>query len=141
MVCVVRVVGGPIYSLERSAPAIPLYGNVANRLLEDQINLSAKIHLDGKQGRFGRPYFTASGHRPSLVHCLVGPDVRWLVPGLGWSVWTVRWASFALATQDAIFCDFACVYLVFSSYSRLVLLKSIILQNNYGARLVIQICE
>ena len=93
--CVVRVVGGPLYSLERSVPTIPLYGNVANRLLEDQINLSAKIHLDGKQGRFGRPYFIASGHRPSLVHCLVGPDVRWLVPGLGWSVWTVRWASFA----------------------------------------------
>ena len=52
--CVVRVVGGPLYSLERSVPAISLYGNVANRLLEDQINLPAKMHLDGKQGRLGR---------------------------------------------------------------------------------------
>ena len=124
MVCVVRVVGGPLYSLEMSVPAIPLYGNIANRLLEDQINLSAKIHLDEKQGRFGRPHFTTSGRRPSLVHCLVGPDVRWSVPGLGRSVWSGLWASFACVMQDAIFYDFICVFFVFSSYSGLVLLKT-----------------
>ena len=116
--------GVPLYSLERSVPAISLYGNIAKRLLEDQINLPTKMHLDGKQGWYGRPYFTASGYCPSLVHCLVGPDVRWSVPGLGWSVWTVRWASFALVTQDAIFRDFVCVFFVFSSYSGLVLLKT-----------------
>ena len=54
VVCVVRVVGGPLYSLERSVPAISLYGNVANRLLEDQINLPAKMHLDRCLSRFGR---------------------------------------------------------------------------------------
>ena len=30
MLCMVRVVGGPLYSLERSIPTISLYGNVAN---------------------------------------------------------------------------------------------------------------
>ena len=54
VVCVVKVVGGPLYSLERSVPGISLYGNVANRLLEDQISLPAKMHLDGTQGGFGR---------------------------------------------------------------------------------------
>ena len=33
------------------------------------------------------------------------------------------------------------VFVVFSSYSGLVLLKSLIFENNCGARLVIQICE
>ena len=33
------------------------------------------------------------------------------------------WGSFACVTQDAIFCDFVCVFFVFSSYSGLVLLK------------------
>ena len=112
-----------------------------NRPLEDKISLPAKNQWENLTSGVGRPLDAASDHRPSLVQCLVGPDVRWSVPGLGWSVWTVRWAPFALATQDAIFCDFDCVYFVFSSYSGLVLLKSIILQNNYGARLVIQICE
>ena len=112
--CVVRVVEGPLYSLERSVPAISLYGNIANRLLEDQINLPTKMHLDGKQGWFGRPHFTASGNRPSLVHCLVGPDVRWSVLGLGWLVWSVRWAHFVSETQVAIFCAFLVRSLVFS---------------------------
>ena len=76
VVCVVRVVGGPLYSLERSVPAIFLYGNMPNRLQEDQINLPAKMHLDGTQGGFGWPHLAASGHRPSLGDCLVGPDVR-----------------------------------------------------------------
>jgi hypothetical protein len=58
-----------------------------------------------------------------LSHCLVGPDVRWSEPGLGWSVWSVWWASFACVTQDAIFCGFICVFFVFSSYFGLVLLK------------------
>ena len=50
MVCVVRVVRGPLYSLERSVPAISIHGNMPNRLQEDQIMLPAKMHLDGKQG-------------------------------------------------------------------------------------------
>ena len=56
-----------------------------NRPLEDKISLPA------------------SGHRPSLVHCLVGPDVRCSVPGLGWSVWSSLWAH---VMQDTIVYDF-----------------------------------
>ena len=56
----------------------------------------------------------AIGHRPSLVHCLVGPDVKWSVPGYGWSVWSVRWALFVSETQVAIFYDFLVRSLVFS---------------------------
>ena len=72
----------------------------------------------------GRHHFAASGHRLSLVHCLVGPDVGTLVPGLRWSVWSGLWSSFACVTQDAIFCEFVCVFFVFSFYSGLVLLKT-----------------
>jgi hypothetical protein len=53
--CVVRVVGGPLYSLERSVPAISLYGNMSNRLSEGQINLPTKMHLDGTQGGSAEP--------------------------------------------------------------------------------------
>ena len=49
--------------------------------------------------------FAASGHRLSLVHCLVGPDVRWSVPGLDWSVWSGLWASFACVKQCRLFCS------------------------------------
>ena len=102
----------------------PLHGNIPNRPLEDKISLPAKNQRENLTSGVSRPLVAASGHRPSLVHCLVGPDVRWSVLGLGWSVWTVRWASFALVTQDAIFRYFVCVFFVFSSYSGLVLLKS-----------------
>jgi hypothetical protein len=42
----------------------------------------------------------------------VGPDVRWSVPGLGWLVWSGLWASFACVMQDAIVCDFVCMFLL-----------------------------
>ena len=118
--------------LERSVPAISKHGNIINRLHEDRIKLPAKSQPEWLTCGVSRPPLSAAGHRPSLVHCLVGPDVRWSVPGLGWSVWTIRWASFALATQDAIFCDFACVFFVFSSYSGLVLLKLTIHQHSWN---------
>ena len=51
-----------------------------DRPLEDKISLPAKT----------QPV------RPSLVHYLVGPNVRWTVPGLGWSVWSGLWASFCM---------------------------------------------
>ena len=130
MVCVECVEGGPLYSALRSVPAKVIHRNAENRLQEDQNRLPTK-NAPGKvpvqvlpNHWFGRLHFAASGHHLSLVHCLVGPDVRWSVPGLGWSVWFVWWASFACVTQDAIFCDFACVFFMFSSYSGLVLLKT-----------------
>ena len=97
---------------------------MVNRLQEDKIELLAKTQPRWLTGGVGRPPLGDIFHRPSLVHCLVGPDVRWSVPGLGWSVWSGLWASFACVTQDAIVCDFVCAFVVFSSYSRLVLLKS-----------------
>ena len=53
VVCVVRVVRGPLYSLERSVPAISIHGNMPNRLQEDQIKLPAKVHLDRSSAWFG----------------------------------------------------------------------------------------
>ena len=91
---------------------------------EDKVSLTAQIHLETLPGGVGRPPLAASGHRLHLGCCLVGPDVRWSVPGLGWSVWSGLWASFACVTQDAIVCDFVCIFVMFSSYSGLVLLKT-----------------
>ena len=122
--CVECVEGGPLYSLDRSVPAKTIHGNTENRLQEDQHSLPTKVCLDRNQGRFGRPHLGAPGHRLSSCVCLVGPDVGTSVSGFNWSVWSVRWASFACVTQDAIFCDFVCVFFVFSSYSVLVLLKT-----------------
>jgi len=126
MVCVVSGMRGLLYSLWRSVPAIFIHGNMPNCHQEDKISLPAKMHLDRCSSRFSRtrPHLAASGHRLSLVHYLVGPDVGTSVPGLRWSVWSGLWASFACVTEDAIFCNFVCVFFVFSSYSRLVLLKT-----------------
>ena len=78
-----------------------------NRPLEDKISLPTKTQRVWMPGGVGRPPRAASGHRPSLVHCLVGPDVRWSVPGLGWSIWSSLWASFACVTQRQIICAMA----------------------------------
>ena len=88
------------------------------------------MHLDVLQGGFGRnpgsagPHLAASGHRLSLVHYLVGPDIGTSVSGLCLSVWSGLWASLPCVTQDAILCDFVYVFFVFSSYYGLVLLKT-----------------
>ena len=122
--CVVCERRGPFYSLWRSVPAIFIHGNMPNRHQEDKISLPAKNLLETPPGGVGQPPFAASGHRLCLGCFLVGPDVRWSVPELGWSVWSSLWASFACVTHDAIVCDFVCVFVVFSSYSGLVLLKT-----------------
>ena len=102
VVCVVRVVGGPLYSLDRSVPAKTTHGNTENRLQEDQHRLPTKVYLDGSQGRFGQPHLGAPGHRLPLCVCLVGPHVGTSVSGSSWLVWSGLWASFACVTQDAI---------------------------------------
>ena len=76
-----------------------------NHLWEDRIKLPAKAQPEWLTCGVGRPPLAAIGHRP-LVHCLVGPDVRWSVSGLGWSVLSDLWASFAHVMQDTIVCDF-----------------------------------
>ena len=95
-----------------------------NRHWEDRIKLPAKNQCETLTWGVGRPLVAASGHRPSLVHCLVGPDVRWSVPGFGWSVWSGLWALFPCVMQNAIICDFVCIFIVFSSYFQLVFLQS-----------------
>ena len=72
------------------------YENIINRLQEDKIKLPAKTQRENLPCGVGLPLVATSGHRPSLVHCLVGPDVRWSVPGIGWSVWSGLWALFCM---------------------------------------------
>ena len=79
VVCVVRVMGGPLYSLERLVPTISLYENIANRLLEDQINLPAKMHLDGKQGWFGQTSGSAGPTSPLLATVLLWCTAWWVL--------------------------------------------------------------
>ena len=77
-----------------------------NRPQEDKIKLPAKTQPVWLPGGVGRPPLGATGHRPLLVLCSVGPDVRWSVLGFGWSVCSGLWASFAHVTQDTIVCVF-----------------------------------
>ena len=129
--CLVSGMRGPLYSFWRSVPAIFIHGNMPNRHQEDKNSLPAKIHLETPPGGVGRPPLAASGDRLRLGCCLMGPDVRWSVPELGWSVWSSLWASFACVTQDAIVCDFVCVFVVFSSYSGYGCLQSMNHQNSW----------
>ena len=98
--------GRPLILPFRSVPAISKHENIINRLQEDRIKVPVKSQPEWLTCGVGRPPLAAIGHRPSLVHCLVGPDVRWSVPGFGWSVWSGLWASFAHVTQDTIVYDF-----------------------------------
>ena len=77
-----------------------------NRHQEDKISLPAKIHLKTPPSGVGRHPFPASGHRLRLGLCLVGPAVRWSVPGFGWSVWSSLWALFVGMMKRRIFCAF-----------------------------------
>ena len=103
MVCVERVVGDPFYSLRGWFPP-SLRMETCQTAIE---RMSSRQNSAGKPSIGGRPTpLGATGHRPLLVHCSMGPDVRWLVPGLGWSVWSGLWALFACVTQDTIICGF-----------------------------------
>ena len=109
----------PFIALEVGTRHLPIWKHVKPPLggsdQSSRQNASRReAGLVRRNHRFGRPHFTTSGHRSSLVHCLVGPDVRWSVLGLGWSVWSVRWALFVSETQVAIFCAFLVRSLVFS---------------------------
>ena len=114
MVCVERVVGGPFYSLRgRFLPSLNME-TCQTAIGRIRSSFPPKISGRGRQVWVGRPPLGTFSHRPSLVHCSVGPDVRWSVPGLGWSVWSDLWASFAHVTQNTIVCDFCLrIYRVF----------------------------
>ena len=67
---------GPFYSLERSVPAIPSYGNVPNRLQEDKIELPVKMHW--------------TGACPGLAEPMVRPAPT-LVPLATAFLWVTAW--------------------------------------------------
>ena len=75
-----------------------------NHLLEDKNDVPAKTQPEPLPCGVGRTLIAASGHRLPLVYCLVGPDVRWSVPGLGWSVCSSLWALLVGMTLRWIFC-------------------------------------
>ena len=106
MACVERVVGGPFYSLRGRFPPSLIMETCQTAIGRIRSSFPPKISRRGRQVGVGRPPLGTFSHRPSLVHCSVGPDVRWSVPGLGWSVWFGLWASFVCVTQDVIVCDF-----------------------------------
>ena len=115
----------------RSVLAISPHGNTCNQPWEDKIRLPAKMHLDRKLGEGGRPIHGVDWpHLATFAPVFIWVTTRWVpildtsVLGLGTSICSDMWASFGYVTQDAIFCDFVCVFFVFSSYSILVLLKT-----------------
>ena len=114
----------PFYSLERLVPAIPLHGNIDNRFWEDKGESPAKTQLVWLTGGVGRPPCAASGYCPSLVHCLVGPLLCTLVPGLCMSVFSVNWALFVSVMHDWIFCAFVLRLLYVLPYSAYGCLQS-----------------
>ena len=95
---------GLLLKLQRSVPAINKFGNMDNCLLEDKNDLPAKTQGEPLPCGVGRPLLAASGHRLLLGLCLVGPDVRQIGAGQGWSVWSGLWAFFVGMTQCWIFC-------------------------------------
>ena len=107
MVCVERVVGSPFYSLRGRFPPSLNMETCLTDLRSIRTSFLPKPSLGGfQEGSADPPSLGANFHRPLLVHCSVGPDVRWSVPGLAWSVWSALWASFVHVTQDTIVCDF-----------------------------------
>ena len=122
VVCVRRGEGGPLYSANRSVPALNKYGNIVHRLGVDQDDLPAKIEVDWRQSGAGRPCGLAGPQVAPLAPPRVLDTVKWApnlcmsVPRLGWSVWSGLLAFFPCVTQDAIVCDFVCIFVVFSSY-------------------------
>ena len=121
--------GGPFYSPRRSVSTRMKYGNTGHRLQEDKDDLPTKARTIWRQHGAGRPWGSASPRVPPLAPPFVRDTARWApilcmsIPGLCTSVFLVKWAHLASVTQDMIFCGLFCVFFMFSSYSRLVLLK------------------
>ena len=131
-VCVLRgVEGRPIYTSGGWFPA--------NAHMEgDQVpwpRLLLEMHLDRRQGRFGRTWGSADPPwRPSSLSSS-GKLTGWPLCLSLCALCVAR--PFALPGGPSL-CGVCCM---FSSYSALAHLKCTKLKNNCGARLVIQICE
>ena len=141
MVCVVRVVGGPFYSLRGRFTPSPFMETCQTAFRRIRSAFPPKFTVSRFQVGSADPPV------PPLATTFVWVAAWWVLMSDGQCRgWVGRFGlvcgpPFACVMQDAIVCDFVCIFVVFSSYSGLVLLKSVILQNNYGARLVKKICE
>ena len=108
MVCVWGGEGGPFYSPNRSVPTIFGYGNSGHLHGVDKRIGSAppKLSLNRLSGCFAGPWVRPTpfwgGLSPSL-HSLWAPLSTTSVPGLGWSVCSVKWTHLVSVPQDAIF--------------------------------------
>jgi len=142
MVCVRGGEGGPLYSANRSVPALNKYGNIVHRLVVDQSNLPAKVEVGWCQSGAGRPCGSGSPWVPPLMRPFILDIARWApnlcmsVPGLCTSVFYVKWASFGCVTEQRCFVYLCCVFCVFSCYSRLVSLQSTIHQHSWNSLVI-----
>ena len=120
--------GGPLYSANRSVPALSKYGNIVHRLGEDQDDLPAKVEVDWHQSGAGRPCGSAGPRVAPLAPPRVLDTARWApnlcmsVSGLCTSNFYVKLASFGCVTQAAMFCIFLlCLLRVFMLFPTCVL--------------------
>ena len=76
MVCVRVGEGGPLYSANRSVPALNKYGNIVHRLGVDQDDLPAKVEVDWRQSGAGRPCGLAGPRVPPLASSFILDTTR-----------------------------------------------------------------
>ena len=77
MVCVRGGEGGPLYSANRSVPALNKFGNIVQRLGVDQDDLPAKVEVGWRQIGAGRPCGSAGPRVPPLAPPFVLDTARW----------------------------------------------------------------
>ena len=115
--------GGPLYSANRSVPALNKYGNIVHSLGVDQIEFPAKDEAGWRRHGAGRPCGSASPRVLPLAPPFILDTARWApilcmsVPGLCTSVFSVKWAHFVGETRDGHLRVFLCVHLCFPHIS------------------------
>ena len=77
--------GGPLYSANRSVPALNKYGNIVHRLGVDQDDLPAKDWVGWRQQGVGQLRGSADPRVPPLALAFVLDTARW-APNLCMSV-------------------------------------------------------
>jgi len=130
VVCVECVERGPLYSALRSVPAKVIHGNTKNHLQEDQDRLPAKMHLDRCLSRFGQTMGSAGPTLPPLATAFLWYTAWWVLMSDGrcWGLvgrfGLVCGPPLLMLRRMPSFVSSVCVFVMFSSYSGLVLLKS-----------------
>ena len=88
------------------------------------------MHLDGAQGGFGRTLGSADPTLPPLAAAFIWETAQWVLlsgsrcRGLDGRFGLSGGPLLLVLRKDTIFCGFFCVFIVFFSYSGLVLLKT-----------------